>query len=308
MVSTLMSLLWTPAIESARHVLEIMTAHRVEGWIHHLLKAAPGRSALDRIHTRSELIHGLFLSSAKPTEYMPPRDWSHNPPDIDLGGGFKTYRHEVEVLRSIAHFLDGELVTWDEKTKPWAPHLKCSRVILGSGSSNKASAQVIGTPGFPAFSPKIGDYRVDLSYAIGMGNGTVKRRQYGEYIYRSAHAIYGRHNRALIQADRTATGLLKDDYLLVTRVPGEMKRTVFTVLSGLHGPGTRSAQLLFETVPTKDLEELASRVGYKSGKPPYFQAVFRASGMRSQKEEGSVVPTKIELVTEKSLEPVRIRL
>jgi len=167
--------------------------------------------------------------------------------------------------------------------------------MLASGSSNLATQDVIGTPERPNFSPKIGESRIALPYAIGMGTGKLKRLQYGEHIERSRLAICTSEEKIVAQAEGRH-GHQVDDYLLVTRVPGTRPDIVLTVLAGLHGPGTRSAEMLFSTIRQRDLDELASWIDYKPEHIPYFQAVFRAS--RFTKVNGSDVPAHLELVTE----------
>lgn len=266
---------------------------KVTGWIHGSLM--PGDlTSFKPARRRFELAGDLFLSSSKPTEFLPPADWSGGPPDMQLSDGTKTYGHEFEVLKAVAGFLSEEPVTWDVRKQFWPTHSDCSQVMLASGSSNRASRVVIGTPENPIFNPKLGDSRPKLEYSIGTGTGALKRLQYGKEIERNALAICDKTGQPILQPE-SSSGYQVDDYLLVTRVPGPVPGTVFTVLAGLQGPGTRSAELLFRTISPSVLEDLASRIDYKPRKTPYFQAVFRASHFNEQ--FGSTVATKVELVT-----------
>jgi|SRR5580704_12398146 hypothetical protein len=280
-------------------------AHDLSGRIYkQLLPDDPSKDKGLRRPTNRDLAFGLFLSSRAKTEFIPPSDWTHKPPDVPLADGTKTYEHEFEVLRSISSFLGQAPITWNESQEPWLAHANASQVLLASGSSNKGTRAVIGTPADPHFSPKIGGSQINLRYSIGMGTETASRLQYGEYIERNRHAILRNDNKIILQAEKL-NGQQVDDYLLVTRLPGAMPDTVLTVLAGLHGPGTRSAELLFNAIPPRDLEELASSIDYKPGDVPHFQAVFRASGFCEDVAAGSHIPTRLELVTE-GCPPIRL--
>lgn len=254
-----------------------------------------GTTIAPSVLERARLAFELFLSSRAPTEFIPPRVWDHAPPDVALGDGTYTYEHEYEVLRSIAGVMSSAPVTWDVRNDSWLAHTDCSQVALASGQSNEASRWLIGMADSPIWSPKVGERTIELAYSISRGTGRLKRWQYGEEIERHSLAVCNREGRSLAQA-QASDGWQQDDYLLVTRLPGPKPNTVLTVLAGLHGPGTRSAEMLFSAVSARDLEDLASRIGHKSGVVPHFQAVFRAS--RFQRIRGSDVATHMELVTE----------
>jgi hypothetical protein len=221
---------------------------------------------------------------------------------VELPRG-KTYGHEYEVLKAVSAFLSEAPVTWDIRKEFWPSHASSSQVMLASGSSNRASRVIIGTPENPIFRPTLGDSSPKLAYSIGTGTGILKRWQYGREIERTALAICDETGRRILQAERV-NGYQADDYLLVTRVPGPVPGTVFTVLSGLHGPGTRAAELLFRSIAPSVLEDLASAINLKPGKIVYFQAVFRASAF-VREQFGSSVATKIELVREEC-PPIRL--
>lgn len=251
---------------------------------------------------RRNLAFELFLSSRAPqTEVIPPSNWIRRPPDIKLASGGATYGHEYAVLRSIADFYSQAPITWDRRSDSWLTHANSSQVILASGNSNLASAEIIGTSREPRFTVKSGDSQIKLTYAVGTGQGKLKRLQYGEEMPFNKNSICGTDGRALLQAE--GEGDQTDDYLLITRIPGQVPNTVSTILAGLHGPGTRSAELLFQTIAARELRELSDRIGHKSGGVPFFQAVFRAS--RFIEADGSKVPTELELVTN-ICPPVRI--
>jgi hypothetical protein len=275
----------------AHDIVEKLLGKAIKG----IFSGAPTQEPLLPDNERQNLAFELFLSSKAPsTEVICPTNWGHKPPDVPLPDGRRTYGHEYAILQSIAHFYDQAPITWDSRSESWLAHAASSQIMLASGSSNLASAEVIGTPDAPRFSQRFGDSQINLAYAIKSGDGKLKRLQYGEEIERTRLAICNSDKTTILQAEGTA-GYQTDDYLLVTRVPGATPNTVLTVLAGLHGPGTRSAEMLFQSIPTKELKELAAKIDHKSGTVPYFQAVFRAS--RFIELNGSSVPTEIELVT-----------
>lgn len=269
-------------------------ADRFKARILHWLR--PQGTTIDRgVLERLRLAFELFLSSEAATEFIPPRAWDHAPPDVSLSDGTATYEHEYEVLRSIARVMSSAPVTWDARDESWLAHADSSQVFLASGRSNEGTRWVIGEPDRPIWAPRVGDRTIGLNYSIANGIGSLKRLQYGQELERSALAICDSMGRILAQAE-VSSGWQRDDYLLVTRLPGPHQNTVLTILAGLHGPGTRSAEMLFDAISSTDLNQLASSIGHESGRVPYYQAVFRAS--RFQQIRGSDVPTSIELVTQ----------
>jgi hypothetical protein len=247
------------------------------------------------IHRRLDLAFELFLSSKVRSEVIPPTAWGHRPPDVVLPDGTRTYGHEFEVIKSIAAFFEDGPVVWDVRDESWPSRVGCSQLMLASGSSNLATREIIGIPEKPSFIPSFGKSGVHLEYSIGLGTRRIKRMQYGELIQRQALAIFNQRNKRVAQASESS-GLQDDDYLLVTRIPGPVPDTVLTVLSGLQGPGTRSAEMLFKSISAKELEELASRIDHRTGRVPFYQAVFRAC--RFETVDGSAVASQLELVTE----------
>lgn len=282
-------------------ILSRPSADWLKGRIHETLRR-PGTSLPATAFNRLNLAFELFLSSQATTEFIPPRAWDHAPPDIELGDGTKTYGHEYEVLRRIAALFSSAPIAWDVRSESWLAHTRCSQVLLASGQSNEASRVVLGRAENPRWSLKIGGRVLNMAYSIGVGAGRLKRHQYGEIIERKALAICNRNGKILVQAEG-AGGWQQNDYLLVTRIPGPKPHTVVTLLAGLHGPGTRSAEMLFTEVSSRDLTDLAAQIDHESGSVPYFQAVFMAS--RLQTLGGSSVATRLELVT-KGCPPVRL--
>jgi len=246
----------------------------------------------DQAH--AALTYALFLGSgALKTQYLPPTDWYVKSPDVFLGNDQYTYGHEAEVLRSITRFLCHEtLATWVPTTIQRRPDPLSSHVLLGSGASNRLTRRLIGTPWEPQFEAA----GLKLHYTITQGDGTIlKRCQYYKEHAPKAHAICRSDETRLLQP-QVRDGWQQDDFLVVTRMPGNISGTDRTIFAGLHGPGTRSAELLFTSLSMRDLEHLASAIDFRPGRTPHFQAVFRASHFKEL--NGSHVPTSIELVTD----------
>ena len=288
--------------EAAKETYRVKVVDRVLELVDRPIWSRMPQNIIDR----ASLVYELFLSSEAQTEFIPPTNWGHKIPNVALPGGGRTYGHEAAVLKSIANFVCSSLplVTWDINESSWLAHRDFSQVMLASGSSNLATRAVIGEPEKPMFISNLNGVAVKLAYSIGMGTGELKRHQYHEEIKRRALAICKADGSPALQAEGSG-GWQRDDYLLVTRVPGPAPNSVYTVLSGLHGPGTRSAELLFTALSSQNLQRLASYIGHEHGHNPYFQAVFRASNFKIF--DGSDVATHMELVISEKCPPVPIK-
>src|SRR5206468_1991268 len=137
------------------------------------------------------------------TECIPPTAWSAKLPDVHLPGGGKTYGHEYEVLISMSWALSRFPIAWDVQEHSWLTHWESSQVMLGSGSSNVATRDIIGLPEKPLFRPGLRTPAITLPYSIGMGIGSRRRMQYGELIERPALAIQNQAGRILAQSEQS---------------------------------------------------------------------------------------------------------
>jgi hypothetical protein len=249
---------------------------------------------------RRDLVYHLFLRTDEgQTKFFPAGNWSGGTPNRRTSSGDLTYGHEGEVCDSIEDFfhidfaIPKELAESDLQSDG-----QVSKTIIGSGSSNSSAAEYLGTPEQPELSAG----SVKLHYAIKQESGTLKRRQYGKEIERNKHAICDVHLRSLLVPE-DESGWQKDDYLLVTRLPGEYPGSCITLFCGLHGPGTRAAELLFRPVISlQDLRKLADAINVRPGKTPFYQAVFRATSLDPNLKHDptdSHVATKLELIVDK---------
>ena len=140
--------------------------------------------------------------------------------------------------------------------------------------------------------------RVRLAYSMIPVEGVIEREQYGETYRGPASAIVDASGRQVAKPDAPSQQL-KEDYLLVTRLPGwaGVEGTSVLIFAGLHGPGTRSAELILTSIDPKELSYLADKIGLGSDRPtPYFQAVFRATSFCLK--DGSHVAQKLVCMKE----------
>jgi hypothetical protein len=249
---------------------------------------------------RRDLVYHLFLrSEIGDTEFLPADKWSGGQPDKKIASGRLTYGHEATVCNAMADFLHIDLnLPYAKAEAADVAHGPDSKIILGSGAVNDEAAKYLGTPDDPK--SRYGSLR--LHYGIGNGTGMLKRWQYGKEIERKAHIIRDARGRRICEPD-SQNQYQKDDFLLVTRLPGEEPGTCNTLFTGLQGPGTRAAELLFsERVPLDDLRKLAGMIDSRPGETPFYQAVFRASKFDSnlaRDTTNSDVATEINLVIDK---------
>jgi hypothetical protein len=83
-------------------------------------------------------------------------------------------------------------------------------------------------------------------------------------------------------------GLLKTDFLLVSRLPKDTNGGAVTILSGGHGAGTRSLELLLD--PAFRLGELEALCDVLDG-AEYFQFVLEAGDIEHRPGHPSVART-----------------
>ncbi len=261
----------------------------------------------------ANLCSHLFLSSkAKVTEFICPDKWRDSngriiEPNQPLANGTSTYGHEACVFKSAFTFLTNDMEIPHSAMEQFPdPSDQNSKVSLGSGSSNEYTKHILGTPERPNF----GLPGCTLRFSIGEEKQRIKRWQYGMDVTPYVHTICDSNEKPLLRPSIGHDGYQSDDYLLVTRIPGTRENTTITIFSGLHGPATRSTELLLSgELSAKELETLANAVGLENGKVPHFQAIFRASGIKknlTSDPTDSHVATRLELVTDKGVAPIRL--
>lgn len=232
-----------------------------------------------RVDTKpSQLASDLFFRGAD-ADIVPPSDWQHKEADVEVRPGLKTYEHEYRVMTAMKSFFPNS-TPWIVRAESWEASHEHSLICLGSGVSNRATYDFLGDKLNPKWTVKCPEGQVQLAYSMIQVEGLVEREQYGETYRGPASAIVDSSGRRVARPE-APTQQLKEDYLLVTRLPGwgSLQGTSVLIFAGLHGPGTRSAELIFTSIDPKELSYLADKIGLSSNRPtPYFQAVFRASG------------------------------
>jgi hypothetical protein len=270
-----------------------------------------GKSAM--ADPKSLLSYQLFLLAQSPVnDFLPPQHWKHpdggiSPPDIVLPSGQKTYGHESEVLKKISTFLTGTLgIEWIGADSGPKASIEHATILLGSGASNQETEQILGIPESPRFTNSV----CQLHYSIGQESTRLRRWQYGKWTEPFTHTVCRREDHKILRPDSRA-GEQTSDYLLVTRLPGEKPRTTTTILAGLHGPGTRSAERLFTSIRFRDLLQLGEILNLKPTEVPHYQAVFKCTDFQRHLDEDptdSDVATNLELVTSYEFRPRRLDL
>lgn len=261
--------------ETLKHMVVQPASDYCRGLIDALLaRMTPTRQA--PANERADLIRDLFLDLTADTDVIPPSDWEPQKPDIEVAKGLWTYGHEWHVMNAIKGFLP-ESTTWDVSDKEFYTHPNHSLICLGSGVSNLATREVLGNPHSPKWAIPHGDGKVvALNYAMSyLESGTVERAQCGR-VYKGQESVIQQAGGSVVARPESVHGKLVEDYLLVTRIPGIVAGTTRTYFAGLHGPGTRSTELLFHSIHPSELIYLADSITLRARETAYFQAIFRA--------------------------------
>lgn len=261
-----------------------------------LLKALWPRQPRLAAQDPADLLARLFFDSANPVEVVPAGHYPLQRAD-KLVGSVRTYDHEFQVMCALRDVfpVGKEMEIADSE---WMPAPENSRVCLGSGVSNLCTRSIMGDPlhrpGFEAQVP--GRKPVELAYQMAYIDPAQRnacwRLQYGKKWPSPESVFYGRNSSSVQPKLEPQNRRLKDDYLLVTKLPGLLARTHTVIFSGLHGTATRGAELLFRSIEPRHLMEMERLLG---GKVNAFQAVFHTFDFRES--DGSDVPQQIELVT-----------
>jgi hypothetical protein len=252
-------------------------AQTIHGLVHATL-AESGSGAQGPRSKLTELAYDLFFKGAD-TDIVPPGNWEPKRADIEVRPGLKTYAHEYHVMKAMKESLP-DLTHWALRDTCWDARPEDSLICLGSGVSNEATRAFLGDikrePKLTVDSPQ---GKIQLAYAMVRMEGFVQREQYGQTYTGPASAIVDSTGRP-IACPEARERELKEDYLLVTRLPGwaGADGTSVLIFAGLHGPGTRSTELIFTSIDPKELSYLAGKIGLSTDAPtPCFQAVLRAT-------------------------------
>lgn len=195
-------------------------------------------------------------------------------------------------------FSDAQVVT----TPFFDGSLDGAFVCAGGALSNsltRIALQYVFVGDDPAEGVRISDTPFDLKYEL-VQDVSFARKEFGQATRSTAGGILTVPNWAIIDrksgrafTPRTdGTGLLLDDYLLVTRVPNITAKNIgthssITIFSGCHGVGTRSAHLVFEP---ELLRQTVSKISSE-----YWQALFHIE-CQSDESSGRLIPIQAQLV------------
>ncbi len=263
----------------------------------------------------ADLIASIFFSSSRPTDVVPANGHPGVQATVKVGAGVHTYSCDYHVLKEIRLFHD-ESQIFEVQAKQWTPRPDYSLICTGGSNSNALVARLLGSavvldersprPTFAALG--LHDTAIALPYAIAYlprSQGEVwsyqeGRRHAGAQSVIIANEVELRH-AAL--PEYAPDGKLQDDYLLVTRVPGQYPGTINTFFSGLHGTGTRSVGMLLRSIPTQDLHDLQQLL--RNADTQFFQAVFQARALRDI--NNLTIAEEIRLVRHNAL-PVPLKI
>jgi hypothetical protein len=117
---------------------------------------------------------------------------------------------------------------------------------------------------------------------------TIERLQDGKELITKNYCLRTAGGTGLLMP-KTDRRIQKDDYLLVSRVPGPNGGSA-TIFGGLHGAGTRAVDLLLHSINPDELEYLRQAIH----SAPYFQAVFKVTELAEI--DNTTMPMSIALV------------
>lgn len=265
----------------------MVAADEAKPVIHGLVDGQWWRNSQDSVaHKRVDLVERLLFDVSRSTDFIPPSNWKVMPPNVDTGGGVFTYEHEARVLDAMRFFFH------DVQWRVAADEDRCidpshSLALVGSGVSNLATRQYLGNAHNPRFEVNLGrSGLIKLPYAMAyVSERKIERLQYGEQRVGPESAFIDRANQIVALPQTGPGNQLREDYLLVTRIPG------MTFFTGLHGPGTRATELFFQKDPDA-LQSLDQQLKLMKGRSAYFQAIFRSTDLIER--NGSLVATHLE--------------
>jgi hypothetical protein len=236
---------------------------------------------------RLDLLEHLFFRTEKQTALIVP---THHPdlrPTVAVRDSVKTYPGDFEAFRAIRNlFPTAKAASDDDLVVDSSQALVC----VGSQISNVVSKKVLGDPSRRHFSVSWHGKNIRLAYAMQVLPSTqIARWQDDEVLVTKNYGIF-RSGYSTPLVPQTVRSEQKDDYLLVTRVPGPDGGSV-TIFGGVHGSGTRALSLLMsDKIEIGDLRYLAKAINSEQ----YFQAVFHVTGLEPRGD--TTVPTSIALI------------
>jgi len=273
-------------LESAKTVMEcisglagiiyLMTQRKQIGKvIHSICSTIPNRIKLTEMnHKRVELLTYLLETNA-PFKVIPA--WQHikaaEHPDYGPPSGELFYPLEVEVAHELRSVFQDE--TFDVASQVPLPIETDGVLAIGSPVSNPYSAMYLGDPQQKFLRAQGSWWFADLAYRFetDVSAPIVTRYQYGRLWEVPNTVLMETRGLPHTPAFRKESGKrwLKTDYLLITRLPGQVKGGGdVIIIAGTHGIGTKATKLLLQNIDSKDLKEVRE----ETNNAPYYQAVF----------------------------------
>jgi hypothetical protein len=276
-------MLW---LESAKTVMEfigglggiyyLMTQRKQIGKVIHSIRSAiPNRSKLSDMNPKRVELLTYLLETRAPFKVIPA--WQHmkaaEHPDYGPPSGEIFYPLEVEVAHEFRSVFQDE--TFDVVSQVPLPIETDGVLAIGSPVSNPYAAMYLGDPQRKFIRAQGSWWSAELAYRyeIDVSAPIVTRYQYGRLWEVPNTVLMETTGLPHTPRSRKEAGKrwIKTDYLLITRLPGQLKGGGdVIIIAGTHGIGTKATKLLLQNIDVKDLEAVRE----ETNNAPYYQAVF----------------------------------
>jgi len=275
-----------PAVESISHIVKKVSS-------------LPVFSNLSFETERTNRIRKLIFPRFGELDLVPARDHPILGPPPE---GHTTYGNEEFAQEAILRIFPGMARESVDNMYPVEPGH--SIVCLGASISNLLTRRLLGSNNKPAFTFFGSNWQIEFPYSIAtLPGSSVRRLQDGNPDYCVPNNAIVSKSEYVACPEVDATGTLRTDFLLVTRVPSELGRTEQLLLTPTHGPGMRAVKKLLFEIGREDLDYLEEIV---AGPEPYFQAIFQIGDL--YEENGTTHPGSIRLLRSESTGPRRLRI
>ncbi len=203
-----------------------------------------------------------------------------------------TYPSDLKATAALNHWVFPEIRSLVEE--PRDPGYTDSLICLGSPVNNRVARKYLGHPNKPNRVIETPYYRAELhfNHVAPSSKEIVLNWQAGRdepWPERNWY-IMSKEGRDFIPRP-DEKGVLRIDYLLITRIPREMPSSIKSVLliGGTHGAGTQGLELVLKQIDITKLEEMLNKMEHGL----YYQALFRLYEI-SEKPSGKLFPSKPE--------------
>jgi len=197
-------------------------------------------------------------------------------PELWLPDGANYYPHDKKSLKSFSEVLLGNapIKSVTEVSDHMPKDFAGSMIVVGSSVSSQMARRFFGDIFNPISSVYSGRYRACLKYNFAVPDqraivtygidgqaNPLKEMNWG--INAPGGALFPRKDH---------DGRLKTDYLLITRLPAEVKGSGDIIfIGGTHGPGCQAIDLILKQMDTNELQKWGDQIRNRD----QYQAVFR---------------------------------